>query len=932
MDHSKRHQLIRAIIVSAIALIAVSSCDYFASDDARIEKARKLSREGEYRTAIIELKKVLQGSPDNKDARFLLGTISFASGDMAAAEKELRRASELGVPMDRVAHPLGQALLAQGEYEQLLEELDPRAVEQDEIKAAVLMLRGDAYLATGKRRDAESTFRQVLQLRPDSIDGRIGLAKAAQIDGDFDAAEKHLKGALSLGPNSVAAWLAKGQLEFQRKRYAQAEEAFSRAIDSGDPRANVVQEFIARNGLAEVQWRQGKSDEAIDNVQRAMRLAPAHPRPKYLRALIAYGAGDYETAVQQLQQILQLYPDYKPAQLLLGAAQFARGNLEQADMYLSSVLAADPSSLQARKLLAATRLREQKPEDALNTLHPAIARGANDQQLLALMSRASFQAGDTDSGILYLEQGLKSDPSDQAMQMDLAAGYLSAGELEQAIEILEKLPETKEGAYRREVLLVLAYLRKGDTANALAQGRKLLADHPNSAGVHNLVGSIHMVAGDTPKARQEFDKALQLQPENLAVLLNLGRLEYREGKQDAARQRFEHVLQLSPKNVNAMLALAQLSAIRGDQAQTRQWLERASASDPQAPGPRLLLVRHYLGQRDIDKARELAIQLAKDAPKNARVQDTLGIVQMGERNYAAAAESFRKATKLAPKSANFHYNLARAQLGLRNFGEAEHVLRKTVELDPNHVRANSALAVLEMRAGKTTQALARAQKLQKQDPKSPTGYILEGDLRMIERNFGSAINAYNTAMKYADNAFPAVRASQARRIARMPQPAKPLQDWVQLHPDDVRARLLLAQAYQAENQKKEAIQQYEWILQKQPNDAVVLNNLAWLYHEQNDARSLELAERAHKISPDSGGVTDTLGWLLVQKGELDRGLQLLREAAQQAPNVPDVRYHLAVALARSGAKEEARRTLMELVNSGKNFKEMAEAKRLLENL
>lgn len=911
----------------------MSGCDLFLSDKARVEKARELTALGQYRTAIIELKKVLQNNAHNKDARMLLGRLSLATGEVVAAEKELRRAYKLGVPFDQVVIPLGQALLAQGKFDLVLEEFRPTVFESDDTKVAVLMLRGDAYVATGKLQDAERTFREVLARAPDSIGGRIGLAKAAQVAGDFDSAEAHLNDALQSDPKALMAWLAKGQLEFRRKRYAQAEEAFTTAIERGEPRANAVQEFIARNGLAETQWRQGESEAARGNVEKMARLAPRHPRPKYLRALIAYGAGDYKTTVEQLQEVLRWFPDYRSAQLLLGAAHYAKGNLEQADMYLSSVLAADPSSVQARKLLAATRLRQQQPNAALMTLQPAIAQGDTDQQLLGLASRAAFQAGDTDGGILYLEKGLKTDPDSAALQMELATGYLSSGDLEHAIEILEKLPETKEGAYRREVLLILAYLRKHDTKNALEEGRNVLAKRPNDPGAYNLVGSIYLVAGDLPKARQHFDMASQLQPDNLAVLMNLGRLDFREGKQDSARARFERVLRINPKNVNAMLALAQLSAARSDRQQVAQWLERASAVNPQDVDPRLLLVRHYLlAERDIAKAKELATGLAHDVPENAEVQNALGITQMAERDFQAAAASFRKTTRLAPKSGNFQYNLARAQLAQQNFGEAKRLLIKALELQPDHIPATSTLAMLEMRDGKTAQALARARNLQKSERTRAAGYGLEGDLQMMQRQYSKAVVAYDKAASHAASAAIAIKSYEARRRAKMQDAAKPLDDWLEKNPNDVRVRLALAQDYQKHGQLQRAITQYELLVRNNPNSARALNNLAWLYHETKDSRAIRTAERAYELQPESGAIADTLGWLLVEEGQVERGLALLRKAVEQTPTIPDIRYHLGVAFAKAGAKDEARKTLSELVNSGANFKDMAEAKRLLEQL
>jgi Tfp pilus assembly protein PilF len=166
----------------------------------------------------------------------------------------------------------------------------------------------------------------------------------------------------------------------------------------------------------------------------------------------------------------------------------------------------------------------------------------------------------------------------------------------------------------------------------------------------------------------------------------------------------------------------------------------------------------------------------------------------------------------------------------------------------------------------------------------------------------------------------------------MADAAKPLNEWLSKHPDDARVRLALAQAYQERGEFKQAAAEYERVLKSHPNHAPTLNNLAWMYYEMRDSRTIETAERAHTLQPDDGAIADTFGWLLVEEGQAQRGVELLRRAAKQAPNVPDIRYHLAVALAKTGANEEARIVLAELVNSGQSFKDMAKAKQLLHQL
>jgi predicted Zn-dependent protease len=131
---------------------------------------------------------------------------------------------------------------------------------------------------------------------------------------------------------------------------------------------------------------------------------------------------------------------------------------------------------------------------------------------------------------------------------------------------------------------------------------------------------------------------------------------------------------------------------------------------------------------------------------------------------------------------------------------------------------------------------------------------------------------------------------------------------------------------------KGAIEHYERLRQKQAENIIVLNNLAWAYQQVGDKRALETAELAYKLKPDNAAVADTLGWMLVEQGDTKRGVELLEKAVAAAPKAPAIRYHLAQAWVKAGDKSKAKNELERLLLSDATFPERDAAMKLLNEL
>jgi Tfp pilus assembly protein PilF len=145
-------------------------------------------------------------------------------------------------------------------------------------------------------------------------------------------------------------------------------------------------------------------------------------------------------------------------------------------------------------------------------------------------------------------------------------------------------------------------------------------------------------------------------------------------------------------------------------------------------------------------------------------------------------------------------------------------------------------------------------------------------------------------------------------------------------------RLYLGERELAAKNYKAAAAHYQALIAIEPNNAVALNNLAWIGGETGDPKALGYAERAVALAPRSAAVLDTYGSLLLKKGETEKGLEVMSRAAQAEPKRYDIRLNYARALAGAGQKDAARKELEALQAVAEDFPGKSEIAGLLKAL
>lgn len=134
----------------------------------------------------------------------------------------------------------------------------------------------------------------------------------------------------------------------------------------------------------------------------------------------------------------------------------------------------------------------------------------------------------------------------------------------------------------------------------------------------------------------------------------------------------------------------------------------------------------------------------------------------------------------------------------------------------------------------------------------------------------------------------------------------------------IELNMILGEAYARAGDFTRSLEHHERAAAILPGNAVLMNNVAYAIAEAPGStgrlnEALELARRAVEqarkdrnfTSRDLATFVDTLGWVQYRLGRLDEAIANLAEAADLAPDMAEIQYHLATAYEARGRWAEA---------------------------
>ena len=916
----------------SLALITLSlfACGSPEMDDQQLVLTAKSYIAGnKIREAALELQNALQENSDNAEARYLLGQINLDVGDAAGAEKEFRRAARAGWKEEQAGTGLARALIRSNAFQRMIDEVEIKDAYPAAARANLYGLRAAAQAGLGQLVPARETLAVGAAIDANAFHVLKTTSQLQLASGDIQGAASTLKQALTAYPDHPELMLLSAIAAIQANDQAGAMAAYRNVIDQDSAMLITAYGRQARLGLARLQILDKDPDRAQSTLAPLFRRNANDPETNYLGSMLAFEQGNLDLAEERLLKVLKVVPGHAQTQLLFGTVSYAQKDYEQAAYYIAKYVSAVPENLGARKLLGRTYLILEQHDEAQAILQPGLEESAEDVELLALVGLSSMQGGNTAAGIEGLKKAVKLAPDSAALRGALAKAYLSSGETDHAIQELNTILAEGGGQEQTESLLVLAYLRAGNTDQAIDTVLKMLTRKPQDPAVMALVGIVFVVSDDRAEARKYFNRALQIKPGFVPATVSLARLEELEGNPEAATALYKGIVDSGAESTGPLLALARLAETRGKTEEMLGWLEKARQQAPGDIRPRVFLARYYLREKQLEKTDLLLEEAIRIAPRQPMLLDLQGRALMARRQYQRALSPLNELITRSPDSMLGRALLAEAYLELGQIDNARRQLVLVLEKQAYYLPALVQMARVELQSGHYEQALEYANRVQKVQPDLYAGYELSGDAWVAMKNDTEAKAVYMQAWKRRPSTALAIKLSAVAKRSGKPEEAiKPLLGWLKDHPDDAMVWQVLGTAYQGLGQASKAAEAYEKVLALEPENVVALNNLAWLYSLDKDPRALGLAERAYRAKPDNAGIQDTYGWLLVQQGQLDKGRHQLKQAMKKLSGVPEVRYHYAVALLKSGEEKEALQMLGKLLEENRSFEGRDEAERL----
>lgn len=869
----------------------------------------------------------LKIKPDGFDALTGRAANYLQSNKLTEATKDIDAAQKISKLNPLGIHLRGILQYRQGKYTEAKTSFEGALKSNSEFLPATLWL-GLTNYALKNDEQAIKQLSQYVHAYPNSVQVQALLALVQARVGGKQGADDTLKGLNNVNIEDPQSLIAIGQAYILSGESEMAIRNLSKAIDQGS------KEGDTRLDLARAYLQKGDAGSALEQLQKAAGMDKDPSNADVLLIQTYLKESRYNEALQASDKYLAKNTSNPRAHNFRGSALMLLNKPKEAQDEFKKALELSPGYPPAAHNLALMAIRAKDFDNARKHYQSVLDK--HPDHLETLLSLYNLELGVKNNGAAKkaLDLAFQKHPGEPAAAILMADSLIGSGQPSKAIEALREA----ERLYPNDIAVLEAKTRtqigSGDLTNAVPTFKKIVQLQPRSTEAHYRLANIYAMLQDIRAAKTAISQALQLNPKHIKSKVLLAKLSLTSGNKDEALRLAKELEKTNPKSPEGYFLEANIALLSNDKKALKDTLDRVAKIDTLKPEEEIELATLYMRADEARSALPIIKSLQAKSPDRLDLLNMLGEAQLASGDGKAAVTTFKNLANASPSFKSVSYRLGMAQFAAGDYQSAKASFENSLKQNSTDFEAASALISLEIKNKKFSDATKIAQSIQKERPQSPVGFMLQGDILMAEKKFADAAKAYESAFDLRKTGALAMRVHSAyAQIGKGNQGYSKLAGWLKDNPFDFTTRTYLAEAYLRAGEYKLAQEQLEFLVKNDQGNVAALNNLAWLYQRDKRPEALDLANKAYRLKPDHPATADTLGWILIERGQLKQGIEVLQLASKKAPESSEIKYHLAVGLMKSGAKVEARKELEKVIaSSDSSSARIDEAKALLKQL
>src|SRR5215475_965218 len=411
-----------------------------------------------------------------------------------------------------------------------------------------------------------------------------------------------------------------------------------------------------------------------------------------------------------------------------------------------------------------------------------------------------------------------------------------------------------------------------------AQGKPLPPNSPLTSA------RIEIGRGNLESAEKILWDVLSSNPDNEPALTLLGVVREKQQHLSEAESLFRRAIQLNPRSLDARKNLGTILASQDKTTEAFEQYREAFSLAPRDVHLRIELARLYTEQRKCSEAWPLIEAIpATESPLDVIPIKVTCLMAVGRRPEAVAliaqtklVERLNQALSKNPKSVRTLLAISQVYAAQDKHEQSINMLRRARAVDPNSLQILRALVVASVEAKQHRAALRFAKELQEKSTENLDDKYLVSAVMLQERQyyFASELLEDYVARRPVDG-----KAALGLGVAylaqqKYPEARKFLERSLQLDPSLLDAHYELGMLARKEGNTSEGIQQFETVLQKQPDNSKALMGIGTLYLEQSQYEKAETALQRSRSADASEPETEyQLALLFTRMGKPDLAQQ-----------------------------------------------------------